>query len=88
MTDVDRVIKPLLGGNMNKPPNKPPIAIGFADGDKSPKKDQWLQKKIQLCDREFKYWESKLGSSIFVETNDLDNLNLSPLAVVQKLLPS
>ena len=86
MTDDDEELKPLAGGNMNIPPKKPPVAVGtgslFPDSDDSISlggfttcnQNQWVLKKVQLLDVEFRYWERKSGSSIFVDRTNLDNV--------------
>lgn len=50
-------------------------------------KEQWNLKMVQLLDGDFRYWEAKSGSSIFVDTTNLDNVNLLTPAIAQKLFP-
>jgi hypothetical protein len=56
--------------------------------DKITNQGQWVKKKVLLLDGEFRYWEAKSGSSIFVDTTNLDNVNLLTPAIAQKLFPS
>ena len=56
--------------------------------DKITNQDQWVKKKVHLLDGEFRYWEAKSGSSIFVDTTNLDNVNLLTPAIAQKLFPN
>lgn len=56
--------------------------------DKITNQGQWDKKKVQLLDGEFRYWEAKSGSSIFVDTTNLDNVNLLTPAIAQKLFPN
>lgn len=55
--------------------------------DKITNQGQWVKKKVQLLDGEFRYWEAKSGNSIFVDTTNLDNVNLLTPAIAQKLFP-
>ena len=50
-------------------------------------KEQWNLKMVKLLDGDFRYWEAKSGSSIFVDTTNLDNVNLLTPAIAQKLFP-
>lgn len=100
MTDDDEELKPLAGGNMNIPPKKPPVAVGtgslFPDSDDSISlggfttcnQNQWVLKKVQLLDVEFRYWERKSGSSIFVEASNLANVDLLTPVIAQNFFPS
>ena len=74
----------------NIPPNKPPgITSPRPPEDNSANnRDQWIFKKVQLIDGEFNYWEAKAGNAIFVDTKNLENVNLLTPAVAQKLFPS
>ena len=56
--------------------------------DDSANSKDWTLKKVQLIDGEFNYWEAKSGNSIFVDTKNLENVNLLTPAVAQKLFPS
>jgi hypothetical protein len=56
--------------------------------DKITNQGQWVKKKVHLLDGEFRYWEAKSGSSIFVDTTNLDNVNLLTPAIAQKLFPN
>ena len=74
----------------NNPPNKPPGITSPPppeDGSAN-NRDQWIFKKVQLIDGEFNYWEAKAGNAIFVDTKNLENVNLLTPAVAQKLFPS
>ena len=70
-------------------PNKQPSVISTPppEDDSANSKD-WTLKKVQLIDGEFNYWEAKSGNSIFVDTKNLENVNLLTPAVAQKLFPS
>ena len=74
----------------NIPPNKPPgiTSPPPPEDNSANNRDQWIFKKVQLLDGEFRYWEAKSGSSIFVDTTNLDNVNLLTPAIAQKLFPN
>jgi len=58
------------------------------EDDSANNSDQWIFKKVQLIDGDFNYWEAKAGNAIFVDTKNLENVNLLTPAVAQKLFPS
>jgi hypothetical protein len=85
-TGVDEPLSPPPNNPPNKPPgitSPPPPEDGSANN-----RDQWIFKKVQLIDGEFNYWEAKAGNAIFVDTKNLENVNLLTPAVAQKLFPS
>jgi hypothetical protein len=85
-TGDDEPLSPPPNNPPNKPPgitSPPPPDVGSANN-----RDQWIFKKVQLIDGEFNYWEAKAGNAIFVDTKNLENVNLLTPAVAQKLFQS
>lgn len=73
------------------PPSTPPNDLPHTPPRPDPKganSNQWTIKKVQLIDGEFNYYEAKAGNAIFVDTKNLENVNLLTPAVAQKLFPS